>query len=127
MTSPSFDLDNSHPPLFADALQVGVFRYDPDAQQPYELLPNVRCLRINTADASVGDDEGLLPNKCADGTETETGDSDGDVYAVFVDPGIQRDPDPRAYWAVQDALQYLLARYNKDQTYVKLSKLARDP
>src|SRR5579883_292000 len=44
----SFDLDNSLPPLASDALPVGVFRYDSEnSDQPFSLLPNVRCLRID--------------------------------------------------------------------------------
>jgi hypothetical protein len=53
MPSGSFDLDSSQPPLAGPALQVGVFRYDPEAAEgedgdgPFELLPNVRCLRVD--------------------------------------------------------------------------------
>jgi hypothetical protein len=48
MGTGSFEIDNSQPPLASDALQIGVFRYNKDnADQPFELLPNVRCLRID--------------------------------------------------------------------------------
>jgi hypothetical protein len=43
----SFDINNASPPLAGDALQVGVFRYNSGAGQPFELLPNIRCLRID--------------------------------------------------------------------------------
>ena len=49
----SFDLDNSTPPLYGNALAIGVFLYEPggggeenDANSP-TLLPNIRCLRID--------------------------------------------------------------------------------
>ena len=43
----SFDLDNTTPPLYGDALPTGVYLYDPDADEPFSLFPNVRCLRID--------------------------------------------------------------------------------
>ena len=45
----SFDLDNSQPPRASDALQIGVYRYDREnTEQPFALLPNIQCLRIDT-------------------------------------------------------------------------------
>ena len=47
--SGSFDLDNTTPILFGNALSIGVYFYDPEADAgPYTVLPNVRCLRIDT-------------------------------------------------------------------------------
>ena len=40
------------------------------------------------------------------------------MYPVFVDAAIRRTPDPRAFWEVPAAVQYLLATENGDETYV---------
>ena len=39
-------------------------------------------------------------------------------YPVFLDPAIDRQPDPRTYWTLGKLARYILAVYN-DQTYVK--------
>ena len=45
----SFDLDNTTPPLYGDALAISVCLYEPGAEAgPYSVLPNVRCLCIDT-------------------------------------------------------------------------------
>jgi hypothetical protein len=43
----SFDLDGYTPALSGPAMAVGVYLYDPDAEQPLSLLPNIWCLRID--------------------------------------------------------------------------------
>lgn len=245
----SFDLDNTTPPLWADAMTIGVYLYTPDAGEPYSLFPNVQCLRIdaregpeppvarfeyimddtlainlgwpsqfenlwpidaqgpyvvnpddrivvmghnpdgtplilfdgfaqvpqvdltprtqrvtftavgvairewdqpisgrtqrhsdpvgiqdtsgdsdvsvdlpcrfNPADTSVGGRGGYLPNRSPDGADTVADGSGGGslVYPVFIDPGIERTPDPRGYWSISDAIKYLLAEYNNEQKY----------
>ena len=40
----SFDLDNSRPPLTANALAVAVYKYAPPSS--YQLLPNIRCVSV---------------------------------------------------------------------------------
>ena len=48
----SFDLDNATPPLYGDALAIGVYFYDPDADAvPYSVIPNVRCLHRHSRGA----------------------------------------------------------------------------
>src|SRR5262245_43844340 len=47
MPTGSFDLDETRPPLWGDALAVGVYRYTPDADNPFEHLPTVRCLQVD--------------------------------------------------------------------------------
>ena len=43
----SFDLDNSSPPLYGDAIAAGVYLYEPGADVPFSPFPNIRCLRID--------------------------------------------------------------------------------
>ena len=43
----SFDLDNTTPALYGDALAAGVYLYTPGEDDPFFLFPNVRCLRID--------------------------------------------------------------------------------
>ena len=43
----SFDLDGYTPALSGPAMAVGVYLYDPDAEEPLSLLPNIWCLRID--------------------------------------------------------------------------------
>ncbi len=244
----SFDLDNTNAPLYGDALAAGVYLYDPAADNPFSLFPNVRCLRIdfregpeppvarfeyvlsdivainlgwpaqfeelwpidaqgpyvvnpddrlvvmatnpdgsplilfdgfaqvpqvdvtpsnqrvtftavgvairewdnpvsgrvqrnsdptglvdtsggsdisidlpcrfNPSETDVGGRGGYLPNRTPEGKDTVK--SVGGLslsYPVFIDPGIERSPDPRAYWSIGDAIGYLLAQYNGTQLY----------
>jgi hypothetical protein len=74
--------------------------------------------RFNPADAEIGSRGGYLPNRTPDGADTVR--SDGAItldHPVFMDPGIERSPDPRAYWSISDAIKFLLAEYNGSQTY----------
>jgi hypothetical protein len=43
----TFDLSPIAGGQATQAVPVGVFRYDPDGENPYTILPNVRCLRID--------------------------------------------------------------------------------
>ena len=43
----SFDLDGYTSSLSGPAMAIGVYLYDPDAEQPFALLPNIWCLRID--------------------------------------------------------------------------------
>jgi hypothetical protein len=77
--------------------------------------------RFNPADTSVAGDGGYLPNRSPDGGNTvKAGSSPPIDYPVFIDPGLERSPDPRAYWDLADAVKYLMATENADQKYVKL-------
>lgn len=250
MPTGSFDLDDAPPPLYGDAVQVHVARCTPGAAHPYNLLPNIRCTRIdlkegptppvarfqyimddalsinfgwpsqfeeiwpltaqgqyvvnaddrivvvamnpddtfmvlfhgfaqipqvdispqgqavtfvatgvavrawddpisgrvqrnadpdgiNTTDASadvqvdlpthfnpanheLGSRGGYLPNASPKDKDSQVEGVDDLDHPVFLDPAIKRDPDPRQYWTVPMAIKYLLAEYNKDQTYVDM-------
>ena len=74
--------------------------------------------RFNPSDTSVGSRGGYLPNRTPNNEDTVQ--SFGDIsldHPVFLDPGIERSPDPRAYWSISDAIKYLLAEYNGSQIY----------
>ena len=80
--------------------------------------------RFNPSDTDVGSRGGYLPNRTPDGEDTVQ--SIGDIsldHPVFLDPGIERSPDPRAYWSISDAIKYLLAEYNGSQTYTSYPTL----
>ena len=80
--------------------------------------------RFNPADTSVGSRGGYLPNRTPDGADTVK--SIGGIslnHPVFLDPGIERSPDPRAYWSISDAIKFLLAEYNGSQTYTSYPAL----
>lgn len=75
--------------------------------------------RFNPADTSVGGRGGYLPNRTPDNTDTAVSGPNGVAldHPVFIDPGIERTPDPRAYWSISDAIKFLLAKYNGEQQY----------
>ncbi len=73
--------------------------------------------RFNPSIDGLGSRGGSLPN--ATGTGADTIDpKTGNQYPVFVDPGLERSPDPRAYWSVGMAVRYLLATENGAETWV---------
>lgn len=59
---------------------------------------------------------GGQPNCTPDGYDVNQDDSTR-RYPVFLDPGLERDPDPRAYWTLGKFVRYILAVYN-DESYV---------
>ena len=66
--------------------------------------------RFNPADNGPRAIGGFLPNCTPDGYDVnENGDS---PYAVFLDPNIDRDPDPRSFWNLSSAVRTILAIYN---------------
>ena len=80
--------------------------------------------RFNPSDTSGGSRGGYLPNRTPDNEDTVQ--SLGEIsldHPVFLDPGIERSPDPRAYWSISDAIKYLLAEYNGSQTYTSYPTL----
>jgi hypothetical protein len=80
--------------------------------------------RFNPSDTDVGSRGGYLPNRTPDGADTVQ--SIGEIsldHPVFLDPGIERFPDPRAYWSLSDAIKYLLAECNGSQTYASYPTL----
>ena len=57
------------------------------------------------------------PNCTPDGADI--GRSDASTgYPVFIDPDLDRDPDPRTYWTLGKLVRYILAVHN-DQAFVK--------
>ena len=77
--------------------------------------------RFNPSDTAVADGNkgGYLPNRCPSGFESDDPLSSGQTFPVFIDPSISYTPDPRAYWAISHAVNYVLAVYNGDEKYVK--------
>ncbi len=66
--------------------------------------------RFNPADNGPRAIGGFLPNCTPDGYDVnENGDS---PYPVFLDPNIDRDPDPRTFWNLSYAVRTILAIYN---------------
>jgi hypothetical protein len=76
--------------------------------------------RFNPADTSVGSYGGFQPNRTPDGYATDGPFPVGD-YPVFVEPAVEGRPAAQsgAYWSVPDAILYVLAQYNNDETYVQ--------
>jgi hypothetical protein len=57
------------------------------------------------------------PNCTPDDADVEHSDA-SDRYPVFLDPDLDRDPDPRTYWTLGKLTRYILAVHN-DQAFVK--------
>jgi hypothetical protein len=57
-----------------------------------------------------GDPSGQ-PNCTPDDADVNEGD-DSISYPVFLDPSIQRTPDPRTFWTLGKAVRYILSKYN---------------
>jgi len=57
-----------------------------------------------------------LPNCTPDGADVDRDDASSS-YPVFLDPNIDRDPDPRTFWTLGKFARYILSVYN-DQAYV---------
>jgi hypothetical protein len=92
-----------------DSDPTGLETTDGSADIPVE-LPS----RFNPADNTVGARAGYLPNCTPKDQDTIAGDGNLN-HPVFLDPGIERDPDPRTYWTVPKAIKYLLAEHaNED-------------
>ena len=73
---------------------------------------------------SVGSRGGYLPNRTPDGADTVKSIGGTSLnHPVFLDPSIERSPDPRAYWSISDAIKFLLAEYNGSQTYTSYPAL----
>ena len=57
------------------------------------------------------------PNCAPDGFDVERGNA-SIQFPVFLDPDLDRDPDPRSYWTLGKFVRHILGVYN-DQEYVK--------
>ena len=53
---------------------------------------------------------GYLPNCTPDGYDV--GEGGTNPYPVFLDPNIDRSPDPRSFWGLSKAVRYILANWN---------------
>jgi hypothetical protein len=53
---------------------------------------------------------GYLPNCTPDGYDV--GASGESPYPVFLDPNVDRTPDPRTFWGLSKAVRYILANWN---------------
>ncbi len=98
---------------------VGIRDSTGDSDVPVDLP----C-RFNPADTSVGGRGGYLPNRSPDGADTVS--NEGGItldHPVFIDPAIERSPDPRAYWSISDAIKFLLAEYNRTQEFTSYPDL----
>ncbi len=73
--------------------------------------------RFNPADSNVGTRGGTLPNATGPGQDT-IDPKTGLNYPVFLDCGLERSPDPRAYWSVGMAVRYLLGTENGAEEWV---------
>jgi hypothetical protein len=80
--------------------------------------------RFNPAGTAVGSRGGYLPNRTPEGADTVKSNTGLSLdHPVFLDPGIERSPDPRTYWSIGDAIRFLLAEYNGSQAYTTFPSL----
>ncbi len=67
-------------------------------------------VRFNPAGTGTRAIGGYLPNATPDGYDVGAG---GDSpFPVFLDPNIDRSPDPRSFWGLSKAVRYILANWN---------------
>lgn len=66
--------------------------------------------RMNPADNGPRSIGGFLPNCTPQGYDV--GGDGNTPYPVFLDPRIDRDPDPRTFWNLSKAVRAVLANYN---------------
>jgi hypothetical protein len=67
----------------------------------------VRFNPAGTGTRSVG---GYLPNCTPDGFDI--GEGGATPFPVFLDPNIDRSPDPRSFWGLSKSVRYILANWN---------------
>jgi hypothetical protein len=67
-------------------------------------------VRFNPAGTGTRAIGGYLPNCTPDGYDV--GEGGMGPYPVFVDPNIDRSPDPRSFWGLSKAVRYILSNYN---------------
>lgn len=67
-------------------------------------------VRFNPAGIGTRAIGGYLPNCTPDGYDVDEGG--GNPYPVFLDPNIDRSPDPRSFWGLAKAIRYILANWN---------------
>jgi len=73
--------------------------------------------RFNPAGTGTRVIGGYLPNCTPDNYDVQVqGDQDDEPFPVFLDPNIDRDPDPRTLWNLSKAVRYILAVWNSQST-----------
>ncbi len=81
-----------------------------DNPQAGAVVATALPFRMNPADNGPRSIGGFLPNCTPDGYDV--GSSGTTPYPVFLDPRIDRDPDPRTFWNLSKAVRAILALYN---------------
>jgi hypothetical protein len=67
-------------------------------------------VRFNPAGTGTRAIGGYLPNCTPDGYDVGAGGEN--PYPVFLDPNVDRMPDPRTFWGLSKAVRYILANWN---------------
>ena len=67
-------------------------------------------VRFNPAGLGTRSVGGFLPNCTPDGFDV--GEGGNSPFPVFLDPNIDRSPDPRSFWGLSKAVRYILANWN---------------
>jgi hypothetical protein len=67
-------------------------------------------VRFNPAGTGTRAIGGYLPNCTPDGYDI--GEGGANPYPVFLDPNIDRSPDPRSFWGLSKVVRYILANWN---------------
>jgi hypothetical protein len=69
-------------------------------------------VRFNPAGIGTRAIGGYLPNCSPDGYDIDEGGTS--PFPVFLDPNIDRSPDPRSFWGLSKAVRYILANWNTE-------------
>lgn len=83
---------------------------DADDPQSGAVVNTSLPFRMNPADDGPRSIGGFLPNCTPAGWDV--GQGGNTPYPVFLDPRIDRDPDPRTFWNLSKAARAILAQYN---------------
>jgi hypothetical protein len=67
-------------------------------------------VRFNPAGTGTRAIGGYLPNCTPKGYDV--GEGGANPYPVFLDPNVDRSPDPRSFWGLSKAVRYILANWN---------------
>jgi hypothetical protein len=117
---PQTDLSPSQQAVTFVAVGVGIRSWDTpisgrpqrdgDNPQNGNVVATNLPFRFNPADNGPRAMGGFLPNCTPDGYDV--GESGATPYPVFLDPNIDRQPDPRTFWTLSKAIRTILAVYN---------------
>ncbi len=92
---------------------------DADDPQSGENVQTDLPVRFNPAGLSGRAIGGYLPNCTPDGYDV--GEGEASPYPVFLDPNIDRMPDPRTFWGLSKTVRYLLANWNMGSSASKVA------